>query len=131
MSKLSLCMRNNGKLYGSTSLTSDDCVFKHILAETDYDVYESIRYKFLVSLGRVKGVLGPNRNLPRFSQFLTRRNEIPLSQFNTPPPQPQPQPAVPTDNGEDPCGGILDGRIPEEQPLVNGIHPCFLEEDYR
>ncbi|XP_032077769.1 fibroblast growth factor 23-like [Thamnophis elegans] len=109
--------------YIPSSFSDQDCVFKHTLFETNYDIYESVGHKFLVSLGSRKRALIPNRGLPRFSQFLQRRNQIPLSDFYTA----QPQPEAPRDNGENPCGGILAGKIPEEVPLVNGIHPCFME----
>uniref|UniRef100_A0A8C5WSN7 FGF n=1 Tax=Laticauda laticaudata TaxID=8630 RepID=A0A8C5WSN7_LATLA len=120
-SGLHLCMDINGNLFGLNAFSNEDCVFKHTMLENGYDIYQSPKYNYLVSLGRAKQLLFPNMNPPAFSQFLTRRNEIPLSQFITPRPQEE---NTRDDDGEI-CGGILAGKIPEESPDEVGIHPCL------
>ncbi|XP_053108747.1 fibroblast growth factor 23 [Hemicordylus capensis] len=82
-----LCMDINGNIFGSHYFSSEDCTFKHWTLENGYDVYQSPKYKYLVSLGKAKQPLFPSMNPPPYSQFLTRRNEIPLVQFNTPEPR--------------------------------------------
>ncbi|XP_026551416.1 fibroblast growth factor 23-like [Pseudonaja textilis] len=105
-SRLNLCMDSKGNLFGSSSFREEDCVFKHTLLKNAFDVYESPTHRFLVSLGRVKKPLLPNRNLPYFSQFLTRRNEIPLSELSATRPREEEtfdgyfEPCVPTSFGE-------------------------------
>ncbi|XP_032077770.1 fibroblast growth factor 23 [Thamnophis elegans] len=118
---LSLCMENNGNLFGSNSFGNEDCVFKHTMLENGYDVYQSPKYHYLVSLGRAKKALFPGMNPPDFSQFLTRRNEIPFSMFD--PPRPQREDT--RDDDAELCGGILAGKIPEESPDEVGLHPCL------
>ncbi|XP_026551292.1 fibroblast growth factor 23-like [Pseudonaja textilis] len=126
-SKLNLCMDSNGNLFGSRSFSIENCVFKHTLLENAFDVYESLTHHFLVSLGNVKGQLAPNTNLPRFSQFLTRRNEIPLSEFITPKPREE---DTRDHDASNPCGGILAGQMPEDIPFVHGsIHPCLMDRE--
>lgn len=66
--------------------SQEDCVFNHRTLENGYDVYQSPKHNFLVSLGRVKQAFFPGMNPPPYSQFLSRRNEIPLFRFNTPEP---------------------------------------------
>lgn len=61
-------------------------MFNHRTLENGYDVYQSPKHHFLVSLGRVKEAFSPGMNPPPYSQFLSRRNEIPLFRFNTPEP---------------------------------------------
>ncbi|ETE58017.1 Fibroblast growth factor 23, partial [Ophiophagus hannah] len=109
------------------SFSIENCVFKHTLLENAFDIYESLTHHFLVSLGNVKGQLAHNTNLPRFSQFLTRRNEIPLSEFITPRPQEE---DTRDHDAPNPCGGILAGKMPEDIPFVNGIiHPCLMDRE--
>ncbi|XP_060548627.1 fibroblast growth factor 23 [Pantherophis guttatus] len=120
-SGLNLCMDDNGNLFGLNSFGNEDCVFKHTMLENGYDIYHSPKYNYLVSLGRAKQPLFPNMNPPAFSQFLTRRNEIPLSQFNTPVAQERDT----WDDDAELCGGILAGKIPDESPDEVGIHPCL------
>ncbi|KAH0616352.1 hypothetical protein JD844_027391 [Phrynosoma platyrhinos] len=79
-----LCMDVNGNLFGSHHFSYDACTFKQLVLENGYDVYQSPKYNYLVSLGKVKQPFIPNMNPPPYSQFLTRRNEIPLIQFNRP-----------------------------------------------
>ncbi|XP_070610801.1 fibroblast growth factor 23-like [Erythrolamprus reginae] len=121
-SGLSLCMDNNGNLFGSNSFGNEDCVFKHTMLENGYDIYQSPRYHYLVGLGKAKQLLFPNMNPPTFSQFLTRRNEIPLSQFSASAPQEEDDAR---DDDAEICGGILAGKMPEETPDEVGIHPCL------
>lgn len=66
--------------------SQEDCVFNQRTLENGYDVYQSPKHNFLVSLGRTKQVFFPGMNPPPYSQFLSRRNEIPLFRFNTPEP---------------------------------------------
>ncbi|OPJ80633.1 fibroblast growth factor 23 [Patagioenas fasciata monilis] len=66
--------------------SQEDCMFNHRTLENGYDVYQSPKHNFLVSLGRVKQAFFPGMNPPPYSQFLSRRNEIPLFRFNTPEP---------------------------------------------
>uniref|UniRef100_A0A8C5RX87 FGF n=1 Tax=Laticauda laticaudata TaxID=8630 RepID=A0A8C5RX87_LATLA len=120
-SKLNLCMDRNGHLFGSSSFSEEDCVFKHTLLENAFNVYESRTHRFLVSLGRVKKSLLPNRNVSYFSQFLTRRNEIPLSEFSAT----RPREEEIFDNYFEPCVGISSGGVPEGSPGEAGIDPCF------
>ena len=64
----------------------ESCRFQHQTLENGYDVYHSPQHRFLVSLGRAKRAFLPGTNPPPYSQFLSRRNEIPLFHFNTPRP---------------------------------------------
>ncbi|KAG8142690.1 hypothetical protein E2320_005903 [Naja naja] len=115
-----LTIKTEGAGYAN-AFGNEDCVFKHAMLENGYDIYQSPKYNYLVSLGRAKQPLFPNMNPPAFSQFLTRRNEIPLSQFITP----RPQEEDTRDDDAEICGGILAGKIPEESPDEVGIHPCL------
>ncbi|NXO81461.1 FGF23 factor, partial [Sitta europaea] len=81
-----LCMDMTGNIFGSHYFSQEDCVFRHRTLENGYDVYQSPKHHFLVSLGRVKGAFSPGMDPPPYSQFLCRRNEIPLFRFNTPEP---------------------------------------------
>ncbi|NXW35674.1 FGF23 factor, partial [Phaetusa simplex] len=81
-----LCMDMKGNIFGSHYFSQEDCVFNHRTLENGYDVYQSPKHNFLVSLGRVKQAFFPGMNPPPYSQFLSRRNEIPLFRFNTPEP---------------------------------------------
>ncbi|XP_019399748.1 PREDICTED: fibroblast growth factor 23 [Crocodylus porosus] len=81
-----LCMDIQGNIFGSHYFNQEDCVFKQRTLENGYDVYQSPKYHFLVSLGRAKQAFFPGMNPPPYSQFLSRRNEIPLIRFNTPEP---------------------------------------------
>ncbi|NXK89375.1 FGF23 factor, partial [Formicarius rufipectus] len=81
-----LCMDMRGNIFGSHYFSQEDCVFTHRTLENGYDVYQSPKHSFLVSLGRVKGAFSPGTNPPPYSQFLSRRNEIPLFRFHTPEP---------------------------------------------
>ncbi|NXM04958.1 FGF23 factor, partial [Tyrannus savana] len=81
-----LCMDMKGNIFGSHYFSREDCVFTHRTLENGYDVYQSPKHDFLVSLGRVKQAFHPGTNPPPYSQFLSRRNEIPLFRFNTPEP---------------------------------------------
>ncbi|XP_062991106.1 fibroblast growth factor 23 [Elgaria multicarinata webbii] len=96
-----LCMDINGNIYGSHFFSYEDCTFKHWTLENGYDVYQSPKYNYLVSLGKAKQPLFPRMNPPPYSQFLTRRNEIPLVQFNTPKPH-----RYTRDTNADPCDSI-------------------------
>uniref|UniRef100_A0A8C7E2X7 Fibroblast growth factor 23 n=1 Tax=Naja naja TaxID=35670 RepID=A0A8C7E2X7_NAJNA len=126
-SGLHLCMDINGNLFGSNAFGNEDCVFKHAMLENGYDIYQSPKYNYLVSLGRAKQPLFPNMNPPAFSQFLTRRNEIPLShEFITPRPQEE---DTRDHDAANPCGGILAGKMPEDIPFVNGVHPCLMDRE--
>uniref|UniRef100_A0A8D0EF21 Fibroblast growth factor 23 n=1 Tax=Salvator merianae TaxID=96440 RepID=A0A8D0EF21_SALMN len=105
-----LCMDVNGNIFGSHYFSFEDCTFKHWTLENGYDVYQSPKYNYLVSLGKAKQPLFPSMNPPPYSQFLARRNEIPLIQFNTPKPHRHTR-----DVSADPCGSILlPGNISEE-----------------
>ncbi|NWW98843.1 FGF23 factor, partial [Caloenas nicobarica] len=81
-----LCMDMKGNIFGSHYFSQEDCMFNHRTLENGYDVYQSPKHNFLVSLGRVKQAFFPGMNPPPYSQFLSRRNEIPLFRFNTPEP---------------------------------------------
>ncbi|XP_425663.2 fibroblast growth factor 23 [Gallus gallus] len=85
-SGLYLCMDMKGDIFGSYYFSQEDCVFNQRTLENGYDVYQSPKHNFLVSLGRTKQVFFPGMNPPPYSQFLSRRNEIPLFRFNTPEP---------------------------------------------
>ncbi|XP_060109928.1 fibroblast growth factor 23 [Heteronotia binoei] len=82
-----LCMNLNGDIFGSHYFSYEDCTFKHWTLENGYDIYQSPKHHYLVSLGKAKQLLFPGMNPPPFSQFLSRQNEIPFVQFNTPEPR--------------------------------------------
>lgn len=65
----------------------ESCRFRQRTLENGYDVYHSPQHRFLVSLGRAKRAFLPGANPPPYSQFLSRRNEIPLFRFQTPRPR--------------------------------------------
>ena len=65
----------------------ESCRFRQRTLENGYDVYHSPQHRFLVSLGPAKRAFLPGTNPPPYSQFLSRRNEIPLVHFNTPRPR--------------------------------------------
>ncbi|XP_029453400.1 fibroblast growth factor 23 [Rhinatrema bivittatum] len=81
-----LCMGMDGSLFGSHYFSREDCLFRQENLENGYEVYHSPKYNFLISLGKVKRPFLPGMNPPPYSQFLSRRNEIPLIRFNTPEP---------------------------------------------
>nr|XP_056718295.1 fibroblast growth factor 23 [Euleptes europaea] len=109
-----LCMDLNGDIFGSHYFSYEDCTFKHWTLENGYDVYQSPKYNYLVSLGKAKQPLFPGMNPPPFSQFLSRRNEIPLVQFNTPEPR-----RFTRDANADPFGSIIpaSNRLRNSQKL--------------
>lgn len=66
-------------------------------------MYHSPQHRFLVSLGQAKRAFLPGTNPPPYSQFLSRRNEIPLLHFNTPRPRRHTRSAEDSgDSGRDP-----------------------------
>ncbi|XP_030070680.1 fibroblast growth factor 23-like [Microcaecilia unicolor] len=81
-----LCMDRDGNLFGSHYFSREDCLFRQENLENGYDVYHSPKYNFLISLGKAKRPFLPGMNPPPYSQFLSRKNEIPLIRFNTPEP---------------------------------------------
>nr|XP_033807649.1 fibroblast growth factor 23 [Geotrypetes seraphini] len=81
-----LCMDRDGNLFGLHYFSREDCLFRQETLENGYDVYHSPKYNFLISLGKVKRPFLLGMNPPPYSQFLPRRNEIPLIHFNTPEP---------------------------------------------
>ncbi|XP_053572184.1 fibroblast growth factor 23 [Bombina bombina] len=81
-----LCMDNNGNVFGSHYFIPDDCIFKHESLENGCDVYHSPKYNYLISLKKPKRRFYPGMNLPPYSQFLSLKNEIPITRFNTPEP---------------------------------------------
>nr|XP_002712872.1 fibroblast growth factor 23 [Oryctolagus cuniculus] len=87
MSRRYLCMDFRGNIFGSHYFDPQNCRFRHRTLENGYDVYHSPEHHFLVSLGRAKRPFLPGMNPPPYSQFLSRRNEIPLIHFNTPRPR--------------------------------------------
>ncbi|KAM6216234.1 fibroblast growth factor 23 [Rhynchocyon petersi] len=87
MSRRYLCMDFRGNIFGSHDFSAESCRFRHRTLENGYDVYHSPQHHFLVSLGRAKRAFLPGMNPPPYSQFLSRRNEIPLIHFNTPKPR--------------------------------------------
>ncbi|KAK2509888.1 hypothetical protein MC885_008106 [Smutsia gigantea] len=87
MSRRYLCMDFRGNIFGSLHFSPDSCRFLQRTLENGYDVYHSPQHRFLVSLGRAKRAFQPGTNPPPYSQFLSRRNEIPLLHFNTPRPR--------------------------------------------
>uniref|UniRef100_A0A8C8ZIC0 Fibroblast growth factor 23 n=1 Tax=Prolemur simus TaxID=1328070 RepID=A0A8C8ZIC0_PROSS len=87
MSGRYLCMDFRGNIFGSPYFTPESCRFRQRTLENGYDVYQSPQHHFLVSLGRAKKAFLPGANPPPFSQFLSRRNEVPLLLFNTPRPR--------------------------------------------
>ncbi|XP_054433916.1 fibroblast growth factor 23 [Pteronotus mesoamericanus] len=86
MSRRCLCMDFRGNIFGSHHFSPESCRFQHRTLENGYDVYHSPQHRFLVSLGRAKRAFLPGTNPPPYSQFLSRRNEIPLFHFHTPRP---------------------------------------------
>ncbi|XP_004438891.1 PREDICTED: fibroblast growth factor 23 [Ceratotherium simum simum] len=87
MSRRYLCMDFRGNIFGSHDFSPESCRFRQRTLENGYDVYQSPQHLFLVSLGRAKRAFLPGTNPPPYSQFLSRRNEIPLVHFNTPRPR--------------------------------------------
>ncbi|XP_008823685.1 fibroblast growth factor 23 [Nannospalax galili] len=87
MSRRFLCMDFRGNIFGSHHFSPENCRFLQRTLENGYDVYLSPQHHFLVSLGRAKRAFLPGTNPPPFSQFLSRRNEIPLLHFHTPRPR--------------------------------------------
>ncbi|XP_006862739.1 PREDICTED: fibroblast growth factor 23 [Chrysochloris asiatica] len=87
MSRRYLCMDFRGNIFGLHYFNSENCRFRHRTLENGHDVYQSPQHHFLVSLGRAKRPFLPGMNPPPYSQFLSRRNEIPLIHFNTPKPR--------------------------------------------
>lgn len=61
----------------------ENCRFRQWTLENGYDVYLSPQHHYLVSLSRAKRPFQPGTNPPPFSQFLARRNEVPLLRFHT------------------------------------------------
>ncbi|XP_015266666.1 PREDICTED: fibroblast growth factor 23 [Gekko japonicus] len=114
-----LCMDLSGTIFGSHYFSYEDCTFKHWTLENGYDVYQSPKHHYLVSLGKAKQPLFPGMNPPPFSQFLSRRNEIPLIQFNTPEPR-----RFTRDANTDPLGSIIPAPtgMRNSQKLQN---PCM------
>ncbi|XP_008142063.1 fibroblast growth factor 23 [Eptesicus fuscus] len=87
MSRRYLCMDFRGNIFGSHHFSPESCRFSQQTLENGYDVYHSPQHRFLVSLGRAKRAFLPGTNPPPYSQFLSRRNEIPLFHFHTPAPR--------------------------------------------
>ncbi|XP_056655111.1 fibroblast growth factor 23 [Monodelphis domestica] len=86
MSRRYLCMDIRGNIFGSHFFNPDNCKFKHRTLENGYDIYHSPQNNFLISLGKAKRAFLPGMNPPPYSQFLSRKNEIPIIHFNTPEP---------------------------------------------
>ncbi|XP_055465370.1 fibroblast growth factor 23 [Psammomys obesus] len=78
-----LCMDLRGNIFGSRHFSQENCRFRQWTLENGYDVYLSPQHHYLVSLGRAKRIFQPGTNPPPFSQFLARRNEVPLLRFYT------------------------------------------------
>ncbi|XP_012638594.1 fibroblast growth factor 23 [Microcebus murinus] len=83
MSRRYLCMDFRGNIFGSHVFSAESCRFRQRTLENGFDVYQSPQHHFLVSLGRAKRAFLPGANPPPFSQFLPRRNELPLLLFHT------------------------------------------------
>ncbi|CAK7299550.1 Fibroblast growth factor 23 [Vulpes lagopus] len=83
MSRRYLCMDFRGNIFGSHLFSPESCRFRQRTLENGYDVYHSPQHRFLVSLGQAKRAFLPGTNPPPYSQFLSRRNEIPLVHFTT------------------------------------------------
>ncbi|KAM4677793.1 fibroblast growth factor 23 [Discoglossus pictus] len=81
-----LCMDYDGNVFGSHYFNHDDCIFKHESLENGCDVYHSPKYNYVISLKKPKRRFYPGMNLPPYSQFLSLKNEIPITRFNTPEP---------------------------------------------
>ncbi|KAK7805021.1 hypothetical protein U0070_021703 [Myodes glareolus] len=78
-----LCMDLRGNIFGSHHFSPENCRFRQWTLENGYDVYLSPQHHYLVSLSRAKRPFQPGTNPPPFSQFLARRNEVPLLRFHT------------------------------------------------
>ncbi|XP_020043198.2 fibroblast growth factor 23 [Castor canadensis] len=87
MSRRFLCMDLRGNVFGSHYFSPESCRFRQHTLENGYDVYLSPERHLLLSLGRAKRAFQPGTNPPPYSQFLSRRNEIPLLHFSTPRPR--------------------------------------------
>eukprot|EP00072_Mus_musculus_P075433 XP_017177196.1 PREDICTED: fibroblast growth factor 23 isoform X1 [Mus musculus] len=83
MTRRFLCMDLHGNIFGSLHFSPENCKFRQWTLENGYDVYLSQKHHYLVSLGRAKRIFQPGTNPPPFSQFLARRNEVPLLHFYT------------------------------------------------
>lgn len=73
----------HASLLSQHRFSPENCRFHQRRLENGYDVYLSPQHHYLVSLGRAKRTFQPGTNPPPFSQFLTRRNEVPLLRFYT------------------------------------------------
>lgn len=93
----------------------ESCRFEQRTLENGYDVYHSPHHRFLVSLGRAKRPFQPGTNPPPYSQFLSRRNEVPLLHFNTPRPSPRRHTRSAEDNSDSDPFNVLRPR-PRLQP---------------
>ncbi|XP_042326928.1 fibroblast growth factor 21 [Sceloporus undulatus] len=72
-----LCMKPNGRLYGSLFYSEEACNFREMILRDGYNLYYSESYNIPISLSST-GNLGQSRQLPPFSQFLPLVNKIPL-----------------------------------------------------
>nr|XP_034992107.1 fibroblast growth factor 21 [Zootoca vivipara] len=72
-----LCMKPNGRLYGSLSYSEEACNFHEKVLRDGYNLYFSESYNIPVSLSSM-GNLPRSHQLPPFSQFLPLVNKIPL-----------------------------------------------------
>lgn len=115
MSRRYLCMDFKGNIFGSHHFSPESCRFEQRTLENGYDVYHSPHYRFLVSLGRAKRPYQPGTNPPPYSQFLSRRNEVPLLHFNTPRPSPRRHTRSAEDNSDSDPFNVLRPR-PRLQP---------------
>uniref|UniRef100_H3BF35 Fibroblast growth factor 23 n=2 Tax=Latimeria chalumnae TaxID=7897 RepID=H3BF35_LATCH len=80
-----LCMDIKGNIIGLHHFSKEDCTFKQEGLENGFDVLRSPKHNILVSLDKTKRSYIPGMNLPPYSQFLSRQNEVALINFiNTP-----------------------------------------------
>ncbi|XP_062994114.1 fibroblast growth factor 21 [Elgaria multicarinata webbii] len=83
MSSRYLCMKPNGRLYGSLSYSEEACNFRETVRHDGYNLYYSEYYNIPISLSST-GNLAHSRQLPPFSLFLPLANKLPLEPVRMP-----------------------------------------------
>ncbi|XP_072311236.1 fibroblast growth factor 23 [Eucyclogobius newberryi] len=76
-----LCMDTEGTPFSSPICLREDCLFNHRLLENNKDVYYSSRTGILFNLEGSRQVFSAGQNLPQTSQFLSRKNTVPLERL--------------------------------------------------
>ncbi|OCT86242.1 fibroblast growth factor 23 [Xenopus laevis] len=110
-----LCMDRSGNVFGYHDFNHDDCVFKHETLENNFDIYHSPKHNYVISLKEPKHRFRPGMDLPPYSQFLSLKNEIPITRFNAP----EPEMRIPEGNFADPSDIIKNSRNWDFSPSIH------------